>query len=214
MSSPTTIGRSSYCGPKTGHHGSILPSLKLNFSGRFPQDRLRFRPCGRALTDGHRRRVEGFDMAKRSAGLLIFRRTEAELQVLLVHPGGPFWARKDTGAWSIPKGLVDDGEDELAAAQREVEEEIGTKVHGRFERLGEYKQRGGKIVIAWSIEADIDIDPDSDHQQYLHAGMAAPVRPDERVSRSGSRRLVQSGRSRRQNPGRSKTHFVGLRERS
>ncbi|MHA6685379.1 NUDIX domain-containing protein [Mesorhizobium sp. A556] len=98
-------------------------------------------------------------MAKRSAGLLIFRRTGAELQVLLVHPGGPFWAKKDAGVWSVPKGLVDDGEDELAAAQREVEEEIGTRIHGRFERLGEYKQRGGKVVIAWSVEADIDIDP-------------------------------------------------------
>jgi predicted NUDIX family NTP pyrophosphohydrolase len=98
-------------------------------------------------------------MARRSAGLLIFRRIEAELQVLLVHPGGPLWARKDLGAWSIPKGLVDAGEDELTAAQREVEEEIGTRIHGRFERLGEYKQRGGKIVIAWSVEADVDIDP-------------------------------------------------------
>jgi predicted NUDIX family NTP pyrophosphohydrolase len=98
-------------------------------------------------------------MAKRSAGLLMFRRTGAELQVLLVHPGGPFWAKKDVGVWSIPKGLVDDGEDELAAAQREVEEEIGTRTHGRFERLGEYRQRGGKVVIAWAVEAYIDIDP-------------------------------------------------------
>ena len=73
-------------------------------------------------------------MAKRSAGLLIFRRTGAELQVLLVHPGGAFWAKKDAGAWSIPKGLVDDGEDELVAAQREVEEEIGKRIHGRFDR--------------------------------------------------------------------------------
>src|SRR6185312_1327697 len=92
-------------------------------------------------------------MAKRSAGLLIFRRTEAELQVLLVHPGGPFWAKKNVGAWSIPKGLVNDDEDELAAAQRKVEEEIRTKIDGRFERLGEYRQRGGKVVAAWSVEA-------------------------------------------------------------
>jgi predicted NUDIX family NTP pyrophosphohydrolase len=97
-------------------------------------------------------------MAKRSAGLMIFRRKEGRLEVLLVHPGGPFWAKKDAGAWSIPKGLVDEGEDELAAAQREVEEEIGTRIHGRSERLGEYKQRGGKIVIAWSVEADVNID--------------------------------------------------------
>ena len=78
--------------------------------------------------------------------------------MLLVHPGGPFWAKKDAGAWSIPKGLVDDGEDEFAAAQREVAEEIGARIRGRFERLGEYKQRGGKIVIVWSVEADVDID--------------------------------------------------------
>lgn len=97
-------------------------------------------------------------MAKRSAGLLIFQRKEGRLEVLLVHPGGPFWANKNAGAWSIPKGLVDDGEDELAAAQREVAEEIGTRIRGRFERLGEYKQRGGKIVVAWSVEADVDID--------------------------------------------------------
>jgi predicted NUDIX family NTP pyrophosphohydrolase len=97
-------------------------------------------------------------MAKRSAGLLIFRRQAGRIEVLLVHPGGPFWANKDDGAWSIPKGLVDDGEDELAAAEREVEEEIGTRIHGRFERLGDNRQRGGKVVIAWSVEADVDID--------------------------------------------------------
>jgi predicted NUDIX family NTP pyrophosphohydrolase len=97
-------------------------------------------------------------MAERSAGLLIFRRKHRQIEVLLVHPGGPFWAKKDLGAWSIPKGLIDPSEDELAAARREVEEEIGTRICGRFERLGEYKQRGGKIVIAWSVEADVDID--------------------------------------------------------
>ena len=97
-------------------------------------------------------------MPKRSAGILLYRHTPAGLEVFLVHPGGPFWAKKDAGAWSIPKGLVDAGEDELAAAQREVEEEIGTRIRGRFERLGEYRQRGGKIVIAWSVEADVEID--------------------------------------------------------
>lgn len=78
--------------------------------------------------------------------------------MLLVHPGGPFWAKKDLGVWSIPKGTADEGEDELAAAQREVAEEIGTRIRGRFELLGEYRQRGGKIVVAWSVEADVDID--------------------------------------------------------
>ncbi|MEI9431392.1 NUDIX domain-containing protein [Mesorhizobium sp. Cs1299R1N3] len=96
-------------------------------------------------------------MAKRSAGLLIHRRGGNSIQVLLVHPGGPFWAKKDYGAWSIPKGLVDDGEDELAAALREAEEELGIKVEGLFARLGDYRQPGGKIVMAWSVEADIDV---------------------------------------------------------
>ncbi|MER9331725.1 NUDIX domain-containing protein [Mesorhizobium sp. M0488] len=97
-------------------------------------------------------------MAKRSAGLLIYRRNDGDISVLLVHPGGPFWAKKDDGAWSIPKGLVDENEDELAAAQRETEEELGVKVEGPFARLGDYRQPGGKIVSAWSVEAGIEID--------------------------------------------------------
>ncbi|TPK73258.1 NUDIX domain-containing protein [Mesorhizobium sp. B2-4-18] len=96
-------------------------------------------------------------MAKRSAGLLIYRRSDDGIRVLLVHPGGPFWAKKDDGAWSIPKGLVDEDEDELAAARRETEEELGMKVEGPFARLGDYRQPGGKIVMAWSVEADIDV---------------------------------------------------------
>ncbi|RUX09216.1 NUDIX domain-containing protein [Mesorhizobium sp. M8A.F.Ca.ET.208.01.1.1] len=96
-------------------------------------------------------------MAKRSAGLLIYRRSGGDIEVLLVHPGGPFWAKKDDGAWSIPKGLVDQGEDELAAARRETGEELGMKVEGAFARLGDYRQPGGKIVSAWSVEADIDV---------------------------------------------------------
>ncbi|MER9593684.1 NUDIX domain-containing protein [Mesorhizobium sp. M0244] len=97
-------------------------------------------------------------MAKRSAGLLIYRRSEGLLQVLLVHPGGPFWAKKDHGAWSIPKGLVDENEDELAAAKREAEEELGVAIDGVFEHLGSYRQPGGKLVIAWCVEADFDIE--------------------------------------------------------
>lgn len=97
-------------------------------------------------------------MAKRSAGLLIYRRSGGELRVLLVHPGGPFWAKKDDGAWSIPKGLVGENEDELAAAQRETGEELGVTIQGAFARLGDYKQPGGKIVIAWSVEARAEID--------------------------------------------------------
>ncbi|ESY92342.1 NUDIX domain-containing protein [Mesorhizobium australicum] len=96
-------------------------------------------------------------MAKRSAGLLIYRRSNDDISVLLVHPGGPFWAKKDDGAWSIPKGLVEEDEDELAAARRETEEELGIAFEGSFVRLGDYKQPGGKIVMAWSVEADIDV---------------------------------------------------------
>ena len=101
---------------------------------------------------------ESIEMVKRSAGLLIYRRGDGDLRVLLVHPGGPFWAKKDDGAWSIPKGLVGENEDELSAAQRETAEELGLKVDGPFTRLGDYRQPGGKIVIAWSVEARIDID--------------------------------------------------------
>lgn len=97
-------------------------------------------------------------MVKRSAGLLIYRRADDDLRVLLVHPGGPFWVKKDDGAWSIPKGLVGENEDELTAAQRETEEELGLKVEGPFARLGDYRQPGGKIVIAWSVEALTEID--------------------------------------------------------
>ena len=97
-------------------------------------------------------------MPQKSAGLLIHRRIAGVFEFLLAHPGGPFWARKDEGAWSIPKGLVGDNEDELEAAKREAEEELGVAVDGDFRPLGSYKQPGGKIVIAWSVEADIDAD--------------------------------------------------------
>jgi predicted NUDIX family NTP pyrophosphohydrolase len=95
-------------------------------------------------------------MPKRSAGLLIFRRNAGILEFLLVHPGGPFWAKKDEGAWSIPKGLVGDDESDLAAAQREAEEELGVAIQGHFEPIGSYRQPGGKIVTAWSVESDFD----------------------------------------------------------
>jgi predicted NUDIX family NTP pyrophosphohydrolase len=97
-------------------------------------------------------------MPKRSAGLLIHRTRAGILEFLLIHPGGPFWARKDEGAWSIPKGLVEEKEDELAAARREAGEELGVAIEGDFEPVGSYRQPGGKIVIAWSVEADVDAD--------------------------------------------------------
>jgi predicted NUDIX family NTP pyrophosphohydrolase len=95
-------------------------------------------------------------MVKRSAGVLLYRRTGAELEVLLVHPGGPFWARKDEGAWSIPKGEYLDGEEALAAAKREFWEETGTAIDGEFVPLGEVRQAGGKRVTAWAVEGDLD----------------------------------------------------------
>jgi len=91
-----------------------------------------------------------------SAGLLLFRRSAGALEVLLVHPGGPFWASKDDGAWSIPKGQIEDNEDPLAAARREVEEETGASPSGTFIALTPVRQTGGKVVHAWAIESDFD----------------------------------------------------------
>jgi predicted NUDIX family NTP pyrophosphohydrolase len=95
-------------------------------------------------------------MAKKvSAGLLPYRR-RGELEVFLVHPGGPFWAKKDAGAWSLPKGEIGEGEDPLQAATREFSEETGLPIDGEFRRLEPVKQSGGKVVHAWAIEADFD----------------------------------------------------------
>jgi predicted NUDIX family NTP pyrophosphohydrolase len=97
--------------------------------------------------------------AKRSAGILLYRVPAGAVQVLLVHPGGPFWARKDAGAWSIPKGEHEDGDDPLESALREFEEETGTPLQaGELRELGEVKQRGGKVVSAWAAEGDLDAD--------------------------------------------------------
>lgn len=95
-------------------------------------------------------------MPKRSAGLLMYRGSGADLALLLVHPGGPFWAKKDAGAWTIPKGEYAPDEDPLAAAQREFAEETGARPHGEFLPLGEIAQAGGKRVTAWAIEGDFD----------------------------------------------------------
>jgi predicted NUDIX family NTP pyrophosphohydrolase len=94
---------------------------------------------------------------KKSAGLLLFRGSTESLEVLLVHPGGPFWAKKDDGAWSIPKGEFPDGEEPLAAAIREFEEETGQLVAGDFIALEPIRQAGGKIVFAWAVRADFDL---------------------------------------------------------
>jgi predicted NUDIX family NTP pyrophosphohydrolase len=101
-------------------------------------------------------------MKKRSAGILMYRRLGPELELLLVHPGGPFWARKDLGAWSIPKGECGDGEDLLAAAKREFREELGAEAGGaspesRFLDLGTLVQPSRKEIAAWAVEGDFAV---------------------------------------------------------
>lgn len=95
-------------------------------------------------------------MPKTSSGIILFRRHNGRLEVLLIHPGGPFFKNKDTGAWSIPKGEIEPDEDLLAAAQREFEEELGFKPTGPFHPLTPIKQKGGKTVHAWACEGDCD----------------------------------------------------------
>ena len=97
-------------------------------------------------------------MPTRSAGILLHRRGAGGREVLLVHPGGPFWAKRDDGAWSIPKGEYADGEDAEAAARREFAEELGSPLPdgAPLVELGEVRQRNGKLVVAWAAEGDLD----------------------------------------------------------
>lgn len=95
-------------------------------------------------------------MPKTSAGILIYRVVDEEVEVLLVHPGGPFWKNRDLGAWTIPKGEPEEGEDLLETARRELAEETGFEVRGEPFALGEVRQAGGKRVHAWAIEGDVD----------------------------------------------------------
>lgn len=97
-------------------------------------------------------------MAAKSAGILAFRRKHGEIEVLLVHPGGPFWRNRDAGAWSIPKGEYGPGEDPEAVARREFSEEIGANIEGKLLALDDIRQRGGKIVRAFAVEADVDVE--------------------------------------------------------
>jgi predicted NUDIX family NTP pyrophosphohydrolase len=94
--------------------------------------------------------------SKRSAGLLMYRNRKGEIEVFLVHPGGPLWAKKDQGAWTLPKGEYEADEDPLVAAQREFQEETGFIASGNFIELGSVRQKSGKIVIAWAFEGDCD----------------------------------------------------------
>lgn len=95
-------------------------------------------------------------MPKVSAGLLMYRVREGELEFLLVHPGGPFWKNKDAGAWTIPKGEIQAGEEPLNTALREFEEELGSQAEGKFIELKPVTQKGGKLVHAWAVEGDLD----------------------------------------------------------
>jgi len=93
---------------------------------------------------------------KRSAGILVYRRRNPDWEVFLVHPGGPFWAKKDRGAWTLPKGEYEDGEAPLDAAIREFQEETGFTIEGEFAELGTITQASGKVVSAWACEGDLD----------------------------------------------------------
>ena len=96
-------------------------------------------------------------MPARSSGILLYRTRNSSVEVLLVHPGGPFWARRDAGAWSIPKGEYEPDEDPLGAARREFQEELGaTAPDGTEHDLGEIRQRSGKLVRAWALSGDLD----------------------------------------------------------
>lgn len=93
-------------------------------------------------------------MPVHSAGLLLYRRRAVGLEVFLVHPGGPYWARRDDGAWSLPKGIIDPGEDGLAAARREFKEETGFEARGRYHDLGTFRLPGGKRLSVWAVAGD------------------------------------------------------------
>ena len=94
--------------------------------------------------------------SRQSAGILVFRGDLPELEVLLAHPGGPFWSKKDAGAWTIPKGEFTDDEEPLGAAKREFEEEMGSPIDGEFLELEPLRQPGSKVIYAWAVRADFD----------------------------------------------------------
>jgi predicted NUDIX family NTP pyrophosphohydrolase len=95
-------------------------------------------------------------MIKRSAGILLFRESSSSIQVLLAHPGGPFWKRKDAGAWSIPKGELEEGEEPLSAAKREFQEETGFSLTFDLIPLQPLRQASGKVIFAWAARGDVD----------------------------------------------------------
>ncbi len=128
-----------------------------------------------------------------SAGILLYRHVGGKVEVLLIHPGGPFWARKDEGAWSIPKGLVEPGEDRMAAARREFAEETGGAAEGPALDLGAFQQPGGKVIRAFAVEGDFEaaFPP----EQPLRHGMATPVGQAADLPRGRPGQLVHPGSS-------------------
>lgn len=155
MPSTTTLRHQrSDSNPRSCHIGEHLSSECARRESNSPDGRRLFSFA--AVRDfGIRSIIAG--MRKTSAGILMFKRVADDLFVLLAHPGGPFWKNRDAGAWTIPKGELDDGEDASAAARREFIEEIGIDPGGELEPLGEIMQKGGKRVIAFAAEGDFDV---------------------------------------------------------
>jgi predicted NUDIX family NTP pyrophosphohydrolase len=131
-------------------------------------------------------------MATVSAGILMYRHGDAGLVVLLVHPGGPFWRNRDLGAWSIPKGELDDGEDPQAAARREFAEELGIEATGPLQSLGQVRQRGGKLVLAYALEGALDVSTVRSNEIAIEWPPRCPFRKS--IARSGSRFLLREQR--------------------
>jgi predicted NUDIX family NTP pyrophosphohydrolase len=138
-------------------------------------------------------------MAQKSAGILMYRRKSDNPEVLLVHPGGPYWAKRDDYAWSIPKGLLKAGEDSLAAARREFEEETGCQPSGAFIELGYFKQPSGKIICAWAVEGDFDLGSFKSNlfsiEWPLKSGRIQEYL--KQIARRGSRRMTRCIKSSR-----------------
>ena len=136
-------------------------------------------------------------MPRLSAGLLMYRIKDGAIQVLLAHPGGPYFAKKDDESWSIPKGEPGPDEDLFLTAQREFEEETGLKPTGPFVPLQPVKQKGGKVVHAWAFEGDCD--PATHPQQHVHDGMAATVGPAAAVPGDRPGRVLRLGNGSKEN---------------
>ena len=143
-------------------------------------------------------------MPRQSAGILLFRRAGGIVQFLLVHPGGPFWSKKDEGAWSIPKGLYEAPENAIDAARRELREEIGAHDHGRSRRTRKIQAAGGQGRFGLGGRERLRCRRSA--KQCVLAGVAAEVGQAKRVSRSRSRRLVLDHRGRGENHERPASH--------